>query len=159
MPTNRLFTLTAALLLVLLAACSTSLVRTDTPEAEVTAPPNSPEPITPTGLSPVVITPIIVEQPIPSPTPACEAAPPTRIIVGERGQVTDDDPRPLNVRSGPGTEFRILGRLEALQVFLVLEGPRCGGSFTWYRVRRGNLEGWIAEGDPGNYYIEPYLPG
>jgi uncharacterized protein YgiM (DUF1202 family) len=164
MPRNRLFLLTAALLLLLLAACSSSLVRTDTPEAQETTPvqtqtPNSPQPPTPTEQPVAIITPIVAEQPIPSPTPACEAAPPTRIIVGERGQVTDDDPRPLNVRSGPGTEFRILGRLEALQVFLVLEGPRCGGNFAWYRVRRGNLEGWIAEGDPGNYYIEPYLPG
>jgi hypothetical protein len=162
MPTNRLFLLTTALLLGLLAGCTSSLARTDTPDAQTTAPteaPNSPEPATPTEQPAAIITPIIAEQPIPSPTPACEAAPPTRIIVGERGQVTDDDLRPLNVRSEPGTEFRILGRLEALQVFLVLEGPRCGGNFVWYRVRRGNLEGWIAEGDPGNYYIEPYLPG
>ena len=92
-------------------------------------------------------------------TRACNSAPSTRLIVGERGQVRDEDPRPLNVRSGPGTEFRILGRLETLDIFRVLEGPTCGGDFVWYLIRRGALEGWVAEGDFTSYYTRPYLPG
>jgi hypothetical protein len=132
---------------------------TPTPTPEVTQPAvtSTPTELTDTPPPGLTITPIVLAEVIPSPTPACEAAPPTRMIVGERGQVTDEDPRPLNVRSGPGTEFRILGRLEMREVFLILDGPECGGSFVWYRVRRGNLEGWIAEGDFGSYYIEPYL--
>jgi uncharacterized protein YraI len=81
------------------------------------------------------------------------------MIVNEPGRVTDDDLRPLNIRNGPSTEYRILGRLEVGNVFLVLDGPQCSSNYVWYFIRRGNLEGWIAEGDSVSYYIEPYLPG
>lgn len=72
----------------------------------------------------------------------------------------DDDPRPINVRNGPGTDERILGRIEINELFLVLEGPVCADDYAWYRIRsRNGLEGWLAEGDRVNYYVEPYMPG
>lgn len=72
----------------------------------------------------------------------------------------DDDPRPINIRSEPGTAARILGRIEINELFLVLDGPVCADNYSWYLVRsRENLEGWLAEGDEVNYYVEPYLPG
>lgn len=98
-------------------------------------------------------------QPVPSLAPACPSTQRTRLIVGERGRVMDDDPRPLNVREGPSTDFRILGRLETLQIFWVLDGPRCAGGFVWFYAERGNLRGWVAEGDANAYYVEPYPPG
>jgi uncharacterized protein YraI len=71
----------------------------------------------------------------------------------------EDDPTPLNVREGPGTGFTIRGVLEVDEVFEVLAGPRCGGEYAWFRVRSAEIEGWIAEGEPALYYVEPYLPG
>ena len=98
--------------------------------------------------------------PIPSPTPACGAdAPPTRMIVGEHGRVLDDDPRPLNVRMAAGTDNRVLGQLQIREVFMVLDGPQCAGDYVWYFIQRGDLQGWVAEGDFALYYIAPYLPG
>ncbi|MEQ8675899.1 MAG: SH3 domain-containing protein [Aggregatilineales bacterium] len=98
-------------------------------------------------------------SPRPTPTLACDESPRTRLIVGERGLVSDDDPEPLNVRSGPGTGFTILGIVRTGDVFDVIDGPRCGGDYAWFLITDGNLRGWIAEGDFGLYYVEPYLPG
>lgn len=111
------------------------------------------------AISDIAITPIVIELPPASPTPACSEAPSPRLIVGEHGRVSDNDLRPLNVRSGPSTGHRILGRLEVLDVFYVLDGPECGGNYLWYFVDKGDLRGWIAEGDRAQYYVDVYLPG
>jgi len=94
-----------------------------------------------------------------SPTLACTDAPRTRLIIGERGRVLDDDNRPLNVRNAPGTDNEVLRRLEILTVFDVLEGPQCRDQYAWFYIRSGSLEGWVAEGDTDVYYVEPYFPG
>jgi uncharacterized protein YraI len=91
--------------------------------------------------------------------PACDGLPSTRLIVQERGYVTEEDTKPLNLRAGPGTDFRIFTRLEVGDVFTVLEGPVCGGDYVWYRVQHEALDGWIAEGDFSVYYVAPYFPG
>lgn len=118
-----------------------------------------------------VASPVLTNTPLPtrtpasairlqaSPTLACDDTPRTRLIIGERGRVLDDDDRPLNIRDAPGTDKDILGRLEVLQVFDVLAGPRCEGGYAWYFINGNSYEGWIAEGDFNAYYVEPYLPG
>ena len=145
--------------LLLFAACNAP-DPAPTPVLTRTLTPATPIPETtanPTEWSLVTVAP---EDSIPFPTPVCgQNAPPTRIIVGEHGMVLDDDLRPLNVRAAPGTDNRILGRLQVREVFMVLDGPQCSGEYVWYRIKRGDLEGWIAEGDFALYYIGPYLPG
>src|SRR5215207_7577839 len=95
----------------------------------------------------------------PSPTPYCPRVPRNRLIVNERGRVSEDDPSPLNIREGPQTSFEILGSMASGEIFYVLEGPRCSERYSWYRVRYGEIEGWIAEGTGSLYFAEPYLPG
>jgi hypothetical protein len=158
---RRLFV--CVLLIVLALAACNSL--DSTPASSPTSTPQTTSIVTESsrGFATVTATvnvlPIVPDAPVSVEERACANAPRTRLIVGERGQVRDEDPRPLNVRSGPGTEFRILGRLEILDIFSVLDGPMCGGDFAWFLVERGNLQGWIAEGDFSSYYTEPYLPG
>lgn len=145
--------------LFLLAACNaTDPSPTTVPTLTLLPVTPSPETTTnPTEWSLVTVAP---EGPIPFPTTVCgQNAPPTRIIVGEHARVLDDDLRPLNVRAAPGTDNRILGRLQVREVFMVLDGPQCSGEYVWYQIKRGDLEGWIAEGDFALYYIGPYLPG
>lgn len=155
---NQMRRLVLCFMLVVLAACNSldegTIAPTQTPTAAQT-------PITRATATPgLTLVPHLPDQPIPEPTRACVfPAPITRMILDERGQVMDDDMRPLNVRSGPSTEYRILGRLEVLEVFLVLDGPVCGGDYAWYRVQHDDLIGWVAEGDLNQYYIEPYFPG
>ncbi len=92
-----------------------------------------------------------------SPTPGCPLALPVQLTAGGFGRVRTDDPRLLNVRLGPSTDYRLAGQIEPGEVFSVVEGPVCAGPYAWYYVRYAELEGWIAEGDTA-YFVEPYLP-
>ena len=136
-------------LVLLMAGCDT---QTATPTQSMLT-------MTPTQLPEIEITAVVLDGPIPSPTPACDSTPQTRMIVGERGRVTDEDTLPLNVRSQPGTDSAIEGKLNILDIFLVVVGPRCRDGYVWYLIDYEDLRGWIAEGDSLKYYIEPYLPG
>jgi hypothetical protein len=95
----------------------------------------------------------------PSPTPYCPRTAPNRLIVYERGRVTRQDPSPLNLRTGAGTIYEIIGTIPIERIFFVLEGPRCSERYAWYRVQYDDLVGWIAEGTGSTYFVEPYLPG
>lgn len=88
----------------------------------------------------------------------CPDAPTSRLIVQERGQVTPSD-ETLNLREGPSTDFEIRTRIEPEEFFFVIDGPECSGGYTWFQIRYGRFEGWIAEGDSDGYYVQPYLPG
>ncbi len=136
------------------------------------SPPPSVIPATPTAfptahIAPTMTFPPLTEiaiqplTPFPTLAPVCEDAPSSRMMIGERGRVGSQDMRPLNVRANAGTEGRILGRLEVGDVFRVLDGAVCSNGFVWYYVERvdGRLKGWVAEGEFGFYYIEPYLTG
>ena len=89
----------------------------------------------------------------------CPDAPDIRLIIQERGRVTDNNDDTLNLRSGPGTSFDILVALNPRDEFTVIEGPTCAEGFSWFRVRAAATIGWIAEGDSEDYYVEPYLSG
>jgi len=95
----------------------------------------------------------------PEPQADCPGAPPTQLIVNERGRVLDDDPRPLNVRASPGIESDIVATIEINEVFDVLDGPECTGGYQWFYIRYRTVEGWIAEGDNTSYFVEPFLTG
>ncbi|MBZ0295433.1 MAG: TIR domain-containing protein [Anaerolineae bacterium] len=134
---------------------------TDTPTATAT-PTNTPTPtrtftpsVTPTRTLPPPLTPTMTEVVIRN----CPGALPSRLIPGEQGQVRNNDPRPLNVRSGPGTSFPRVGQVAINSVFNVIDGPSCGEDFAWYRIMyAGGFEGWIAEGDT-EYFVEPVAKG
>lgn len=132
------------------AACSANL--STTPEATAPPQPTAPNFVAPTD------TPFVMPTPPPPPTPACPDAPPTRLILNQRGRVLPDDPRPINLRAEPGTDGRMMTTIPIMEVFFVLEGPVCNGDYAWFRIQYGDDQGWIAEGDLSSYYVEPYLP-
>lgn len=88
----------------------------------------------------------------------CLAAPASRLIIHERGRVVDDG-EGLNLRAEPGLDNDVLTQLESGEVFYVLAGPQCVEEYAWYRVQAAGETGWIAEGEPGEYYVEPHLTG
>ncbi|WP_127142594.1 SH3 domain-containing protein [Pelagibacterium montanilacus] len=47
----------------------------------------------------------------------------------------------LNVRSGPGTNFNVIGALQTNQVVNVIE---CNAANTWCRIQDRRLEGWAS---------------
>jgi hypothetical protein len=136
----------------LLAACSTGLAVV--PDAATTFP------ATATPVSTIAVpteTPFIMPTLPPAESPACDGAPPTRLILNARGRVLPDDPRPVNLRSDPGTDNRTVTSIPIMEIFYVLEGPVCNGEYAWFKIQYRNHEGWIAEGDLTSYYVEPYL--
>jgi uncharacterized protein YraI len=101
--------------------------------------------------------PVVLPTVTPTPAPViCNPALLPRLRIGEKGRVTPGDPN--NVREQPGQSSRYVGEIPGLGVFTVLEGPRCTGDGSWWRVDYNGLVGWTIEGI-GDYWIEPVLPG
>ncbi|MCU0511775.1 MAG: SH3 domain-containing protein [Anaerolineae bacterium] len=148
----------AAWLCLLLAGCA--MTAPTAPASPVPAITGSPTPTTRISrLTPAAVTPVAGTR-----EPVCRNTPVSRLIVHERGQVTNNGER-LNIRAAAGTRFAVVARLEPQEIFLVIGGPACADGYTWYQVRYENgaaggpVEGWIAEGDRFEYYAVPYLPG
>ena len=79
--------------------------------------------------------------------------------VGHGGRVTYSTGVPVRLRSGPGVGYPILQLLPEGTTFTVMAGPTCADSYNWWGVHLpSGVEGWVAEGVPGNYYIEPFGP-
>ncbi len=104
-------------------------------------------------------TPFVMPTPPSSPTAVCAPAPRSRLILRERARVSVDDPRPLNMRAGPGTTSDVIAQIPAGGIVYVLEGPQCSVQYTWYRVEYAGNSGWIAEGDDTAYFVQLYPPG
>jgi hypothetical protein len=103
-------------------------------------------------------TPFAAPTSLPPAPRLCPDAPPPRLILNERARVLPDDPRPINLRGGPGTDNNTITSIPILEVFFVLNGPVCKGEYAWYEIEYGAYRGWVAEGDLTSYYVEPYLP-
>lgn len=139
-------------LLFMLAACSGAEVSTPVPiltmptEAPVAeSAATEPAPTAPTAV------PTSTVVPLPSEVPTATAVPPTNTpIAGTSDQqagyavvfVEPDDV--LNVRSGPGVSFGIVGTIppNASNVQITGSGRVVAGS-TWVPVQRGGLSGWV----------------
>jgi len=90
----------------------------------------------------------------------CEGAPESFLIIAERARVTrTDDDESLNLRNGPGVNYRIIEQIDQLETFFVLDGPQCSGGYTWFKINYKGRVGWVAEGNEKQYFAEPYLTG
>lgn len=158
------------LLLGLLSACNAAVPEETPPStAEITARPRPTlRTSTPTAARVTTDeaqgTPFIWPTPPPSPVAACPGTPRTRLIVQQRGRVLPDDPLPIRLREAPGVDQHIVTLIPIREIFLVVDGPVCVGSYTWFKIQYNDQEGWIAEGTFTNdgetsYFVEPYFPG
>jgi len=151
-------------IVILLAACNSNTPATPPTESDSSQDVAAPT-LTVTQVSTVANTPLpspttfVMPTPGPTPTSVCEGAPRNRLILHERARVLALDPRPLNMRTLPGIENRVIERIDAGDVFYVIDGPECEDGFAWYFVEYNDVAGWIAEGDNTSYFVEPYLPG
>lgn len=87
----------------------------------------------------------------------CLGAPISRLQIGLQAKVSEDDPRPLNVRSEPTTSGSVVTQFEPGVVFGIRNGPVCADGFLWWEIFEpaSNVGGWIAEGTPDLYFVEP----
>ena len=89
----------------------------------------------------------------------CPGAPPPRLIPGNTGRVTVNPPLPSRVRSTPRkADNNVIGQLQPGDTFEVITGPVCDtdNRWRWWQVRGRSIEGWVAEGPVGEYWMEPW---
>jgi len=67
--------------------------------------------------------------------------PVAKFDIGDTVRVTET----MNMRSGPGTGNSIVASLPAGTTGEVLDGPRTGSGYTWWRLRTNLGTGWAAE--------------
>lgn len=99
--------------------------------------------------------------PAPASTPVCP--PPDdpayllpRLSIGAQARVVAGD-LPNLLRDQPGSSGQLLGEIPPGQVFVVQDGPRCSflDKIIWWQVNFNGLIGWTAEGQDGDYWLEP----
>ena len=64
-----------------------------------------------------------------------------------------------NVRNSAGLDGRVVGVLGPGEIADVIDGPRNANGYTWWRIRRGSLRGWTAEGGNCQYWLVPASGG
>ncbi len=70
--------------------------------------------------------------------------PPTtggKFAIGDTARVTEN----LNMRSGPGTANGVITILGAGVTGKVIEGPRSGSGYTWWRLETNQGTGWVVQ--------------
>jgi hypothetical protein len=102
-------------------------------------------------------TPTPTTEPTRGPWVACPGTYLSQIQVGDQAYIGFNPPVPNRVRSGPGTNFSIIGSLQNGEQVTVLDGPACADRWVWWIVRSNatGLTGWTAEGDFENYWLIP----
>lgn len=81
----------------------------------------------------------------------------TRLAADIEARVTPGSPN--NLRAEPSTSAALIGEIPAEGVFRVLSGPACDAEGNiWWQVSYGELNGWTAEGNGDQYYVEPLAP-
>jgi hypothetical protein len=81
------------------------------------------------------------------------------LVIGGQATINTTEGDTLNVRGGPGTSYPVVGRLPAGTRVTLIEGPRTGEGLTWWRIRAGNLEGWVVESvDDRGTRLQTLLP-
>lgn len=79
----------------------------------------------------------------------------TRVNVGMDVEVTEGV---LNLRSAPSPSAEVLQQIPTGLTFQVDGGPSCVEEFVWWYVNVNGQLGYIAEGQNGDYFIEPERP-
>jgi serine/threonine protein kinase len=85
----------------------------------------------------------------------CDGAPLTRLNVGFRARVTYTNGTAGSVRLAPASA-QILGKVPEGVGMDIIGGPECDTGRVWWIVETDNgYRGWMSEGKPGEYWLEP----
>jgi hypothetical protein len=151
-----------------LLLCACAAPATEAPTAVPTeAPPTlTVEPSATATVVPPTETPI---PPTATPAPAfqvpfftCPGAVPIRVGLGAIARVTYSSGVGLRLRVSPRLlDANILDLVAEGDFIDILEGPECvtdsdGNAYVFWKIRdrEAEIEGWAAEGEPGNYFID-----
>ena len=84
--------------------------------------------------------------------------PQARLTVGTQGMVSNTaSGLPLRVREEPGLSGKYITRLPNGTQFTVIGGSQEIDNYIWWQITTadGTITGWLAEGEWGEYYVEP----
>ncbi len=83
--------------------------------------------------------------------------PQTRMAVGVQGVTAyTASGDPLTVREEPGLNGKYLTQLYNGVKFTVVDGSQEMDNFIWWKITTADgVTGWVAEGEYGDYYIQP----
>ena len=77
------------------------------------------------------------------------------LYIGAQARVTLDGDG-LNVRQSPSVNGSQVGKLQALDIVNVIDGPQSVDNFVWWQIDNGILRGWVAEGNRSTLWLEVY---
>jgi len=112
--------------------------------------------ITP-GVTPGITTPGVLFTPSPTLpvfviTPATGCAAPLNLVIGMEVVVRGG----INIRYEPSMSGVLIGYFSEPDIVNIIDGPRCTNGYNWWRISGHGQPGWIIEGRPGRYWIEPF---
>lgn len=96
--------------------------------------------------------------PADSPAIVCAHTLPPQVTIGQIAIVTDEDPRPVNIRQAPGISAEVIGKAQPGELLQIIAGPVCQDGYWWWEVQQfpdGGQQGWSAEGDSEIYFFVP----
>lgn len=134
---------------------------THTPTFTPSATPSATRTPSATPTPSATLTPSVTPTPSITPTPSatpreCDDAPKTRLLPGMRAVVSEDDPRPLNLRQRATTESTRIGVIANGKILEILSGPVCADGLAWYEIRDDQgRTGYVAEGEGISYFLTP----
>jgi hypothetical protein len=86
----------------------------------------------------------------------CAETPFSQLTTGNGVRLNPAFPNPSNIRSQPGIKNPIVGKLSIGDSLAITDGPRCADKMVWWQVNNfTGLEGWVAEGQANQRFIEP----
>ena len=86
----------------------------------------------------------------------CFNPPATRLKPGNKASVANTVKNPLDVRKEPSKSGEVVGKLPKGTVITILDGPVCSNEMYWWHIRLSSgVEGYVAEGDSRQYFLEP----
>lgn len=101
----------------------------------------------------------VTSTPIPAgntPRKVCSDAPETQLEIGMQVVVASYPPQGNNVRREPNTSSAVVFIIYPKQTATITDGPQCAAGYVWWKIQTPtNKQGWTAEGDFDNYWINP----
>lgn len=83
----------------------------------------------------------------------CDSALTQRVVIGSQARVTPSVTA-LNLRDQPAGN--IINTFGGGQIFDVIGGAVCADEVYWWQIQSASGNGWLAESNFQNYYIEPF---
>ncbi len=80
----------------------------------------------------------------------------TRLRAGMEARVTPGVPN--NLRDAPVQTAAVISQIPSGGELNVTAGPSCDDGMLWWQVNYNGLTGWMAEGQDGEFFVEPLPP-